>query len=120
MTPVEKALIVPQCEGRFFFSLLFFYFTFLLFLCGGEEGREVSVNWLMCSIQQTLHTGSIKQESALYAGTIVPLRTAIKASYKTPPGKNSPHHHSSREPNRIGESRRNHMCNVKKTEGGGV
>lgn len=34
----------------------------------------MSVNRLMCSIQQTLYTGSIKQESALYAGTIVPLR----------------------------------------------
>lgn len=49
-----------------------------------KGGREVSVNWLMCSIQQTLYTGSIKQESALYAGTIVPLRAAKKASNKTP------------------------------------
>lgn len=51
---------------------------------GGEGGKEVSVNWLMCSIHQTLYTGSIKQESALYAGTIVPLRVAKKASYKPP------------------------------------
>ena len=84
MTPVEKAVIVPQCERRFFFFSalsLFSYFTFLLFSIrrggregGRERGREVSVNRLMCSIQQTLYTGSIKQESALYAGTIVPLR----------------------------------------------
>ena len=81
MTPVEKAVIVPQCERRFFFFLLFLFFLislFSFFLSGGEDGRErgreVSVNRLMCSIQQTLYTGSIKQESALYAGTIVPLR----------------------------------------------
>lgn len=79
MTPVEKAVIVPQCERRFFFQLFLFFLILLFsfFLSGGggrEGGREVSVNRLMCSIQQTLYTGSIKQESALYAGTIVPLR----------------------------------------------
>lgn len=78
MTPVEKAVIVPQCERRFFFSsfsFFLFYFSPFFYPGGGREGgREVSVNRLMCSIQQTLYTGSIKQESALYAGTIVPLR----------------------------------------------
>lgn len=44
----------------------------------------MSVNRLMCSIHQTLYTGSIKQESALYAGTIVPLRVVKKASFKPP------------------------------------
>lgn len=75
MTPVEKAVIVPQCERRFFF-FLFLILLFPFFLPGGrrEGGKEVSVNRLMCSIHQTLYTGSIKQESALYAGTIVPLR----------------------------------------------
>lgn len=42
----------------------------------------MSVNRLMCSIHQTLYTSSTKQESALYARTIVPLRVAEKASYK--------------------------------------
>lgn len=85
MTLVEKAVIVPQCERRVFsFSLSFPYFTFLLFLSGGGGGEEVSLNRLMCSIHQTLYTSSIKQESALYAGTIVPLRAAKKASYKLP------------------------------------
>lgn len=78
MTPVVKAVIVPQCERRFFsFKLPFPYFTFLLFLSGGGGG-VVSLNRLMCSIHQTLYTSSIKQESALYAGTIVPLRAAKK------------------------------------------
>lgn len=63
----------------------------------------------MCSIQRTLYTGSIKQESALYAGTIVPLSMVKKASNK-PPWKNSPQPHSSREANRKGE--RNHMRGV--------
>lgn len=88
MTPVEKALIVPQCERRVFclFLLTFPYFTSLPFLCvwGGQGGKEVSLNRLMCSIQRTLYTSSIKQESALYAAAIVPLRAAKKAWYMLP------------------------------------
>lgn len=119
MTPVEKAVIVPQCERRFFFfsyslmlsfSFFLFYFpTISVRVREGEGegevlGKEVSVNWLMCSIQRTLYTGSIKQESALYAGTIVPLRTTKKASNKPPlPCKKKKKHHSSREQSRIGE-----------------
>lgn len=91
MTPVEKALIVPQCEQGVFclFSLTFPYFTSLPFLCGlgcegGQGGKEVNLNRLMCSIQRTLYTSSIKQESALYAAGIVPLRAAKKASHMLP------------------------------------
>lgn len=63
----------------------------------------MSVNRLMCSIQQTLYTGSIKQESLLYAGSIVPLRAVRKAWYEPPPEKkkkNSPQRHSRREQKR--------------------
>jgi len=75
---------MPQCERRIFFSSLsFFLFYFSPFAFQGG-GKEVSVNRLMCSIHQTLYTGSIKQESVLYAGTIVPLRAAKKASYRPP------------------------------------
>lgn len=85
MTPVEKALIVPQCERRLFSPLSF---TFLLFLCVGRKGgRGASMNRLMCSIQQTLYTGSIKQESALCSGTIVPFRTDKKGLVQDSPGK---------------------------------
>lgn len=85
MTLVEKAVIVPQCERRvFFFLALFSLFYFSPFSIWGRGEEEVSLNWLMCSIHQTLYTSSIKQESALYAGTIVPLRAAKKASYKLP------------------------------------
>lgn len=68
----------------------------------------MSVNRLMCSIHQTLYTSSTKQESALYARTIVPLRVAEKASYKllrrkialsSPPGELHPI-----------EPERTHMC----------
>lgn len=41
MTLVEKAVIVPQCERRFFFLSFFSsYFTFLLFLSGGRKGSK--------------------------------------------------------------------------------
>lgn len=42
MTPVEKAVIVPQCERRFFFQLFLFFLILLFsfFLSGGEDGRE--------------------------------------------------------------------------------
>lgn len=61
----------------------------------------MSVNRLMCSIHQTLYTSSTKQESALYARTIVPLKVAEKASYKLRQEKNSPQQHSSGEQRRI-------------------
>lgn len=61
----------------------------------------MSVNRLMCSIHQTLYTSSTKQESALYARTIVPLKVAEKASYKLLQEKNSPQQLSSGEQRRI-------------------
>lgn len=79
MTPAEKAVILPQRERRF---CLFAFYISPFFLSGRGGGEEVSVNRLMCSIHQTLYTSSTKQESALYARTIVPLRAAEKASYK--------------------------------------
>lgn len=57
----------------------------------------MSVNRLMCSIHQTLYTSSTKREPALYAGAIVPLRGAEKASYKLLQKKNRPQRHSSGE-----------------------
>lgn len=61
----------------------------------------MSVNRLMCPIHQTLYTSSTKQESALYARTIVPLKVAEKASCKLLQKKNSPQQHSSGEQHRI-------------------
>lgn len=43
MTPVEKAVIVPQCERRFFFSsfsFFLFYFSPFFYPGGRTGGRE--------------------------------------------------------------------------------
>lgn len=105
MTRAEKAVILPQRERRFCLSV--FYIS--PFFCpAGEGGKEVSVNRLMCSIHQTLYTSSTKQESALYARTIVPLRVAEKASYKLLQKKIALS--STPVESSIEWSRRTHMC----------
>lgn len=69
----------------------------------------VSVNRLMCSIHHTLYTSSTKQESALCARTIVPLRVAEKASYKLV-WKKKIALSSTPVESSIEWSRRTHMC----------